>query len=437
MLKAGFARVDITPPLGTTLAGYFEMRYADNILDPLLATAVAFDDGEKRAVIISIDNLGVVESMMNKYRAEIARVCKTKTEGVFLACTHTHTAPRMGVWNSDTVFEPEYADFLGKQLCTAARLAFLDLASATLSYTRGEVKGVSFIRRYRMRDGSARTNPGWQNPDIVAPIGNADETAQLLVVERENKPEIGIVNFQVHPDVIGGCGISADYPKFVRDTYEKLIDNSLCMFINGTQGDSNHFDLTLGEDKCRSGYDRARYMGRKIAMSVIANYELREKLEGDEISFAQKSVVVKYNRGTPEEIPEAKRIIDEYNRTYDAESISGIIGNPRWAVAKAGRIMAIKALGEERELPVSAICIGDAAFVGFPGEPFTEAGFIVKEKSRFALTIPACCANGFEGYYPTETAYDEEGYESSAARYEKGTAEKLANELANLINTFK
>lgn len=437
MLNAGFARMDITPPLGTTLAGYFEIRHADNVLDPLLATAVAFDDGEKRAVIISIDNLGIVRSMTDKYRDEISKVCEMNREGVFLACTHTHLAPRMGVWNNDTVFEPEYADFLGKKLCTAARLAFLDLAPASLSYTRGEAKDVSFIRRYRMRDGSAKTNPGWQNPDIVAPIGRADETAQLLVIKREGKPEIGIVNFQVHPDVIGGCGISADYPKFVRDTYEKLIDNSLCMFINGAQGDSNHFDLRLGENECRSGYDRARYMGRKIAMSVVANYELRKKLKGDKISFAEKDVVVKYNRGAPEEIPEAKRISEEYAQTHDPKSIPGIAGNPYWAVAKAGRIMAIEALGEERKLGISAIAVGDAVFAGFPGEPFTEAGFIVKEKSRFALTIPACCANGFEGYYPTETAYDEEGYEASAARYEKGTAEKLANELANLINTFK
>ena len=29
MLQAGFARVDMTPPLGTPLAGYYEARYAE------------------------------------------------------------------------------------------------------------------------------------------------------------------------------------------------------------------------------------------------------------------------------------------------------------------------------------------------------------------------------------------------------------------------
>ena len=50
MLKAGFGRIDITPPLGVFVQGYFEKRYADGILDPLLATAVAFDNGQKRIV---------------------------------------------------------------------------------------------------------------------------------------------------------------------------------------------------------------------------------------------------------------------------------------------------------------------------------------------------------------------------------------------------
>ena len=45
MLKAGFARGEITPPMGVSVQGYFEPRTAKGILDPLLATAVAFDDG--------------------------------------------------------------------------------------------------------------------------------------------------------------------------------------------------------------------------------------------------------------------------------------------------------------------------------------------------------------------------------------------------------
>ena len=72
-LKAGFARIDITPPLGTTLEGYFETRYADGILDPLCATAVAFDDGEKRAVVMSVDQIGLNKHFMKLIKDEIGK----------------------------------------------------------------------------------------------------------------------------------------------------------------------------------------------------------------------------------------------------------------------------------------------------------------------------------------------------------------------------
>ncbi len=437
MLKAGFARLDITPPLGTCLAGYFYKRPADDILDPLYVSAIAFDDGEKKAVILSIDNLGINQDILFEIRDSIAEACGTVREAVYITCTHTHLAPGMNQGHHSSDNQPEYASFLGKKAVDAARLAMRDLAPATLSYTRGEAKDVSFLRRYRMKDGAAATNPGYLNPDVVGFIGEVDEQSQLLVIKREGKPEIGIVNFQVHPDTIGGCGVSADYPKFVRDTYEKLIENSRCMYINGAQGDSNHVDIRLDETKCRKGYDRTRYMGRKIAMSVIANYELREEIKGEKIAFANKGISVKHNKGTPEEVEWAKELAAKYKKYGDPRLIPGIVGNPNQLVAKANRIATLDELGDEKELLISALAIGDAVFGGFPGEPFTEMGRIVKNKSKFTLTIPSCCTNGYEGYYPMMDAYDEAGYEANSARYERGTAEKLANELSGLINTLK
>ena len=54
MLKAGFARVDVTPPMGSPVDGYFNDRVAKGILDPIELNAVAFSDGERRAVMITI-----------------------------------------------------------------------------------------------------------------------------------------------------------------------------------------------------------------------------------------------------------------------------------------------------------------------------------------------------------------------------------------------
>ena len=55
--KAGFARVDVTPPLGIPLVGYFRPRPADGIFDPLCAECVAVSDGVNTALIYSVDSL--------------------------------------------------------------------------------------------------------------------------------------------------------------------------------------------------------------------------------------------------------------------------------------------------------------------------------------------------------------------------------------------
>ncbi len=442
MLQTGFSKLDITPPLGINLAGYFFERPAEDILDPLYAIAVAFDDGEKKAVVLSVDNLGINALILDAYRENIAKACDLSPDAVYIACTHTHLGPDLGVLEGKCK-NPEYAAFLGKRLCDAATLAFLDLAPTKMLQCRGEVKDVAFVRRYRMRDGSARTNPGFLNPDILHPEGSPDEECALLILKREGKPEIGIVNFQVHPDCIGGCKISADYPKFVRDTYEKLIDNSRCMYINGAQGDTNHIDVRLGEDKCRKGYDRIRYMGRKIAMAAVSNYELAEEISGDEIKFARKGVIARHNRGKAEEIEPARELMNLHAEYGDPNKIPNIAerfpmfkGNPNVQVAAARRIASLQELPEERKLWLSALAIGDVVFAGFPGEPFTEIGRSVKKNSRFALTIPSCTTNGYEGYFPMMDSYDEEGYEKSTARFVRGAAEKLIDEMTDLINSL-
>ena len=91
---------------------------------------------------------------------------------------------------------------------------------------------------------------------------------------------------------------------------------------------------------------------------------------------------------------------------------------------------------ETKELYVTALSVGDVVFAGIPGEPFTEVGLKIKAQSKHALTMPVCLANGCEGYYPTQDAFDEGGYEAETAKYVAGTAEKLIDASVELINSL-
>ena len=187
--KAGFARVDITPPLGTPIVGYFEERRAKGVLDGLEANAVAISDGGNAAVLVAADLLGIEGVAFGaSLRKRIAASAGVDADAVYVHCTHTHTGPGAGKADRGRtkIFDGTdfYNELLASRLADAARLAVEDLAPAALAVGRGEAKRISFLRRYRMKDGSIRTNPGVGNPGIAEPLGSLDETVRVLRIGR-------------------------------------------------------------------------------------------------------------------------------------------------------------------------------------------------------------------------------------------------------------
>lgn len=57
---------------------------------------------------------------------------------------------------------------LVRKIADAAQMASHNIKDATVEIGYGSENSISFIRRFRMKDGRAKTNPGVGNPDIVA-----------------------------------------------------------------------------------------------------------------------------------------------------------------------------------------------------------------------------------------------------------------------------
>jgi len=135
MFQAGFARVDITPPLGSPLAGYAKVRIADHILDPLELNCVAFSDGENTAVLITEDLLYVMENAATVIRGLVAERCGIPVDHVFMQGLHQHTSLRIGtrphVWGPG-FDDKAYLDVLYRKFCDVAQLAIADLKDADL-----------------------------------------------------------------------------------------------------------------------------------------------------------------------------------------------------------------------------------------------------------------------------------------------------------------
>ena len=92
-VKAGAAQVDITPPIGTLLAGNVYPRKSDGVDYPLYSKALVLSDGEKSAVIVSLDLLAVSRKYIDEACKEIYRKTGIPREYVLISATHTHSGP--------------------------------------------------------------------------------------------------------------------------------------------------------------------------------------------------------------------------------------------------------------------------------------------------------------------------------------------------------
>ena len=444
-LKAGYARIDITPPLGVNIAGYFVERIADKILDPLEACALAVSDGKKTAVLITLDLCGLYGDIATPWREAIAEKAGIDVSDVYVHTTHTHQGP---VTKPDcpNPLNLEYRSYLAHKVEDVALLAIADLAPAKMGFGTREAKNVAFIRRYRMKDGTAKTNPGVNNPDIVAPIGTTDERVHVLRFDREGKETLVLVNFANHPDVVGGTGISADWPAMTRRFTEKAIDDVKCIFFNGAQGDVNHVNVhpTKGDfndmfndfDGCSRGYGHARHIARVVTGAVLSAYDKVEYVDVDSIRTANVSVDIPSNKATPEELVLAHKYNDLHLAGRD-DLIPYTAMMLTTVVAEAGRMVRLENAPDNFEMPFSAVAIGPVALFGIPGEPFTGVGRGLKEAEGWSMVIPTCNTNNSKGYFPMRDSYEEGGYEARSSQFKAGAAERIIEEGLKILAALK
>lgn len=90
-INVGFCRVTINPPLGIHQVGRPRERFIKKILDDITVSAVAFDDGVKKAVVMSVDHLSIFTREADAFRKQIAEHCGLPLEAIFMHSTHTHS----------------------------------------------------------------------------------------------------------------------------------------------------------------------------------------------------------------------------------------------------------------------------------------------------------------------------------------------------------
>lgn len=433
MLKVGYGKCDITPKLGAYLQGHNKLRYAVMVHDPLYLRCVAFEYEGEMAFLLCYDLCGMHTGVANQIREKVAAYAGCPAENVVLSCTHTHTGPN--VVNKTHDYDVDYENVLTFLSMHAAGLAKNDLAPAQMFIGSKEAKGISFCRRYLMKDGSARTNPGVGNPDILRPMNDPDPQVQVLKIVREGAKDLALVNFGCHADSIKNVGgldaISADWPGVTVNTVEGALDVN-CVMFNGPCGDVAQRNQMDPNDNAVAGWNRTVKLGRGVAAAAIAVYneEMKPVPEGP-IKAQVQVQEIPLKRPTEEELARSREVLEN-----EAYYVGGGMQKTT-TLFEAKMLLAVAKTNGVANAVVTAVRIGGFAAAGIGGEPFCQIGKDIKANSPYDAQFVLYLTNGSAGYFPMRDAFNYDGYEARTCKFQPGVGELLADTAMNLLNNIQ
>lgn len=431
MLQCAFYEKEITPPLGDDIPGYFTPRVSDDVLDRLYAKAFVAENDGTAIAMVALDATGFRKELCEIVCERVERMTGIPKENVMVSATHSHTSLPTGIAPIFRTDEP-FLDVVCRLAADCVTLAYKRMVPAKLKFAKGYVDSISFVRNYRMKDGSIKTNPGRNNPDILEVYDQKDPEVPILVAYDEKDVPLGAVtNFACHLDCIAGSAYSGDYASVLSYEYKKAFGNDfVSLFIMGTAGNINHCD-PFGERRTKDHYAK---MGRILAAEALRVIAEGEFLPDPKVFSRKTELTLARRYPTEAELEEARHLADhkwEIMNGATDKSLANIYAG------FLGERLLIHAMDTSREktLPLQVIGIGDCVIYGMPNEVYVRFGRDLKAGSGTDKTFIATLANGAFGYVPTPDLFEEKTlYEVkvSAAPFGPDTGDKLVQTLLKL-----
>ena len=439
--KVGMAEIDITPPIGHRMAGYYEERYATGVHDPLKAKAIVLQQGSNEVALVFCDLVGLSLNVSTNARATASKETGIPISNIVIGATHSHTGPLFNDVRGDffhniliaqTGKDPhetvDYPVFLTEKIVKVINEAHAQLKPAEVDEGIATQPGLPVNRRYHMKNGSVAFNPGQLNPNIVGPAGPVDSDVSILMVkDTKHEPVGGLTVFAMHADTIGGTEYSADYPFFIQQTLRNAFGtNYISAFGAGTCGDLNHIDVTKKENV--KGFDVAERLGTAIGQTVVKDVPELRPIEHPALAVRSLTLTLPLQEVAPRELMTARGDMNRLNDTnFDF-----------YAKVRAVKDVDLAARGKTWPMEVQVFRLdADTAIVCLPAEMFVEFGIAIKKASPFKQTFVIAVCNDRPSYMPTLRAFKEGSYETVNSRLAPGSGETVTQTAIQLLNELK
>lgn len=403
-MKAGVAKVVITPPVGCDLAGYIgRLQPSAGIHDDLHVRALVLDDGNCAAALLSIDLIGLSRGEAERLRAAVHEATGIPGANVMVACSHTHSGPSTEPFTRLGKIDREWLIFLEKAAAGCVRWAASNLVPVRLGVGSGDC-GIGVNRRAPIPPGSVELRLDYE--------GVVDREAGVLRFDtEEGRPLAAVVNYGCHPVVLGEDNllVSGDFPSLAMGFVERsLSDQVIALFTNGGAGNVNPI--------ARGSFEIASEIGMTLGAEALKVFlEIKPEHVG-RLSVETTTLSLPLQPVTTERLQSEIESCESRLATAQEDAVDRALLSARldWAREALAQIRS----GNEswrRRFELQAIGIGPAVLLGVPCELFAETVLSVKSQVGSHRAYIVTYANGYWGYVPPAQAYDTGGYEVTEA----------------------
>jgi len=421
-LLIGWAWRDVTPTGKVSLCGQFHLRLADEVHDPLTATALALEssDSKEQAILVSLDAVAVADCVTEGCRERLRKALpEFPVEMLLIGATHTHTAPdqprpktdfvRPGM-GGDVMTKEAYAELLIERISEAAVEAWHSRVPGALSWGRGHAV-IGFNRRAAYFDGSTKMFGPTSAADFSHIEGHEDHAVELLFTHDSELALTGmVVNVPCPSQCTGSaCFVSADYWHEARQEIRKRHgehvhilaqcsaagDIATSTLLN-RKADARMLRLKgYGEDY---GMARRREIADKLAGLVDEVLPLASKDVRERTAFRHRNIPLELprRRATEADLADAKRqVAVAEERLAALASADPTSADYSRAFASRGFYQAVIDLyhaqrrGEDIVLPVElhVLRVGDVAICTNRFELYLDYGDRIKGRSKALQTF--------------------------------------------------
>lgn len=431
-LRAGYAQIDITPPVGTDLTGFFSRRQpSTGIHDSLFARAVVLDDSRTRIAIVSCDLLGFSPEFDHRLRTAIARTGVVPADHLMIACTHTHSGPACMPLRGCGRMKAKWMRWLHRKIVSLARNAAKRLCPVTVRYGQ-----------HRANMNIVRWGAAFDRPDATAKGHRTrPRLSDVSVIQLRHgfRPFANLVHYPCHAVVMGLANrkVSADFPGVLTSFLTKKT-GAPTMFLNGACGNLN----PRAAPHCQQpmDFDRLQEVGESLGRIALKAIRSAQRFRNLDLAATFQQVPVPLRIPTIRQLQHTIRGYQLELRKPDLHPFRRLVmlAFIQWA---REAIAAVKSGHHPRQTHVSLqrVDLGKLKLIALSGEPFEGLGERIQQRAG-SLCLVIGYANGNVGYLPTREAFLHGGYEVDDAHKFYGIfglSSRLENILLDAVKHLK